>query len=170
MEEIKQITFEQINDIWLEKDMWGDALLERNRLVSNPVQISIFWDGAEHIGGTNEQINDLNYSNPVYYAYFKDSKIVGVNSYFKVNDKQCRSRGLYVYPEYRSEGIGKKLLKYAIEENRNKGYDFIWSIPRVSAKETYQNVGYEIIPDKLDFMPVTNVKLYFPCYFCRYNY
>lgn len=170
MDEIKEITFEQINDIWLEKDMWGDPLLERNKIVSNPVQMSLYWDGVEHLGGINEQIQDLSYSNPTYYGYFKDNYIVGVNSFFRSNDKQCRSRGLYVYPEFRNEGIGKKLLRYAIEQNRNKDYDFIWSIPRTSGVDTYQKVGFEITTGELTHMPVTNVELYYPCHFCRYNY
>lgn len=135
--EIKEIDFNTIEDIWIsQKDMWIEKPFIR------PIQDNLYWDGIQYFGGKNKLINSLKYSNPYYYACFISNKIVGVNSFFKVNNEQCRSRGLYVFPEYRNKGISKLLLNYAIEKNKNKNYKFIWTMPRKEALSSYTSIGF----------------------------
>ena len=157
---IEQINFEIIQEIWYEEDMWGQMAYVP------PTNDYLYWDGKEHFGQREEKIRDLNYSNPVFYAYKENNKILGVNSYFHVNQDQCRSRGLYVYPEYRERGIGTILLKYAIDQNRDKKYKFIWSRPRNTAVEAYKKAGFKITSKIVDNTPDGKPMLY-KNYYCK---
>jgi GNAT superfamily N-acetyltransferase len=154
---IKQINFETIQEIWYEEDMWGQLAY------ANPVSSMLYKEGF------NKLIHNLEYSNPVFYAYFKNNKILGVNSYHKVNEVQCRSRGLYVYPKYRKNNIGVELLKYAIEQNKNKSYKFIWSMPRSTAITTYKKAGYTITTDIFSHLQSGEKTLYENC-FCKHDF
>lgn len=154
---IVEISFETIQEIWYEEDMWGQLAY------AEPVSTMLYLNGFDN------KIKDLTCSNPVYYAYLLEKKIVGVNSYHRINNEQCRSRGLYVYPQYRKTNIGTELLKYAIEKNRNKGYRFIWSMPRSTAIKTYKKAGYTITTQIMSHLPTGQKLLYDNC-FCKYDY
>mgnify|MGYP006277250163 CR=1 FL=1 len=160
---IQQINFETIQEIWYEEDMWGQLAY------APPTNDYLFWNGKEYLGQKEKRIKDLKYSKPIFYGYIEDKKILGVNSYFHVNDEQCRSRGLYVYPEYRKYGIGTILLKYAIEQNRNKKYKFIWSKPRNTAIGTYKKAGFMITSEPFEVTPDGEPMLY-KNYYCKYDY
>ena len=154
---IKRVKFETIQDIWYEEDMWGQLAY------AHPISSMLY------LNGVNKKIQDLKYSNPIFYAYIIDRKIAGVNSYHKVNEDQCRSRGLYVYPKYRKNNIGVELLKYAIEQNKDAGYKFIWSMPRSTAIETYKKAGYVITSDVFSHLPNGEKTLYQNC-FCKFDF
>jgi GNAT superfamily N-acetyltransferase len=154
---IEEISFETIQEIWYEEDMWGQLAY------AEPVNTLLY------LKGYNNKIRDLSYSTPVYYAYLVDGNIAGVNSFHKVNEKQCRSRGLYVYPKYRKMNIGIELLKYAIDQNKNKGYDFIWSMPRSTAIETYKKAGFKMTTEIISHLPDGQKLLYNNC-FCKKIY
>lgn len=154
---IEIINFNTIQEIWYEEDMWGQLAY------AEPVSSMLY------LNGFDMNVNDLEYSQPIFYAFFIDSIIAGVNSYHRVSDNQCRSRGLYVYPKYRKNNIGIELLKYAIEENRNKGYEFIWSMPRSTAISTYEKAGYKMTTEIMSHLPTGQKLLYDNC-FCRYDY
>lgn len=154
---IQIIPFNVIQEIWYEEDMWGQLAY------AHPVSTMLY------LSGYDNEIKNMLYSKPVFYAYLVDNYIAGVNSFHKVNEKQCRSRGLYVFPKYRKMNIGIHLLKYAIDENRNKGYDFIWSMPRSSAIKTYEKAGYKITTQIIKNLQ-NGEKLLYENAFCKYNY
>lgn len=160
---IQQIKFEKIQDIWYEEDMWGQMAY------AYPVSTRAYWDGVNYFGEAIPNIRNLSYSRPFFYGYFKDDKVLGVNSYYHVNDEQCRSRGLYVFPKYRKSGIATELLKYAIDQNRYKGYKFIWSKPRDTAIKSYQAAGYKITSDAFDVTP-DGEEMLFKNHYCMYEY
>jgi len=81
---------------------------------------------------------------PTFFAYMMDNRIVGVNSGHRTVNSGYRSRGLYVFEEYRGKGIATKLLQSTIEQARKEQCIFIWSLPRHSAWPTYQRVGFEL--------------------------
>lgn len=154
---IKTIKFETIQEIWYEEDMWGQLAY------AHPASTMMY------LYGYNDQIKNIKYSKPVFYAYYIDDNIAGVNSFHKVNDEQCRSRGLYVFPKFRKLGIAIELLKYAIEQNKNKSYKFIWSMPRSTAINTYIDAGYIITSDIFNKLPNGDNTLYHNC-FCKFTY
>lgn len=89
-----------------------------------------------------------NFRYPATYlgAYVED-QLVGVNSGHRCSDGTYRSRGLYVSPDHRNMGIGKKLLLSTIEQARKENCFLIWSYPRKSSWKVYESVGFELISD-----------------------
>lgn len=154
---IQIINFETIQDIWYEEDMWGQLAF------AHPVSTMLYLEDY------NQDIKNLSYSKPVFYVYMLNNEIAGVNSYHKVNDKQCRSRGLYVFPKYRKLSIGVELLRYAINQNKDMGYEFIWSMPRSTAARTYQKAGFVITTDVFSELS-DGQKTMYKNHFCRYDY
>ena len=168
---IEKIPFHQIEDVWMQPDMWGDSLQSKGILTAAICHCVYYWDGNEHQGGWDVNIRENNSDNSrVYYGCFDGDELLGVNSYYRVNDQQCRSRGLYVYPHARGRGVGQMLLKYAIDQNRDKGYEFIWSMPRKNAKHIYESVGFEITSDDFTDMPDGTGGTYFENAYCKYDY
>lgn len=82
-----------------------------------------------------------------YFGYYIDDKLVGVNSGHTTALITFRSRGLYVLPEYRKQGIGLKLLKHTIKIGSNYTDDIIWSYPRKEALSVYEQAGFKRISD-----------------------
>lgn len=82
---------------------------------------------------------------PTYFAYKLDNKIVGVNSGHLCHDNSYRSRGLFVFPEYRKQGIGKQLLLATIDQGINEHADYVWSYPKQTSWLTYQAAGFNLV-------------------------
>lgn len=84
-------------------------------------------------------------STPTFYGYMIDNFIVGVNSgHACPNQNNYRSRGLWVDPDYRGQGIGQRLLTATIEQGQLEGYSQIWSYPRQTSWPTYNAVGFKL--------------------------
>jgi GNAT superfamily N-acetyltransferase len=82
---------------------------------------------------------------PTFYGYIINDKIIAVNSgHACPNQTNYRSRGLWVDPNYRGQGIAQQLLKATIKQGRREGYTQIWSYPRRSSWPTYRAVGFEL--------------------------
>lgn len=77
---------------------------------------------------------------PVYLGAFENGKLIGVNSFHRIAGT-TRSRGLYVVPEYRDQGIGRKLL-YGTWD-RARVYP-IWAYPKKDALPVFLAAGYKI--------------------------
>lgn len=146
---IQTISYKDILEVWKEPDMWM-----KNHVGHNPPPYSPKTYSGDRFSTQPD---------PVFYAYFIDGEIAGVNSYYEVSQDECRSRGLYVYPEFRNEGIAIKLLKFAINQNIDKKYRFIWSMPRDSARRSYEQAGFKITTGPFDMGVYINYK-------CRYDY
>ena len=84
-------------------------------------------------------------------------KLIGVNSGFKTSNDIYRSRGLYVIPKKRSQGISRMLLKLTIETAKKENCRVIWTMPRQSALIAYESVGFQKvggwIDDEFEFGP-----------------
>jgi GNAT superfamily N-acetyltransferase len=88
------------------------------------------------------------YSTPKFFGYIINDNIVAVNSgHACPNQNNYRSRGLWVDPNYRKQGIAQQLLTATIKQGHQEGYTQIWSYPRRSSWSTYQAVGFELISD-----------------------
>jgi GNAT superfamily N-acetyltransferase len=83
-----------------------------------------------------------NYS-PYFIAYYVDNKIAGVNSAHCSSPTHFRSRGLYVFEEYRNKGIAVKLLEFTIGLGKEQGCKYCWSVPRKTALKSYVAAGFE---------------------------
>lgn len=84
------------------------------------------------------------YKNEVYfYKIVVDDVLAGTNSVFKTGDGEFRSRGLYVFPEFRGRSLSRTLLEEAIAYTERQGGKVLWSLPRVRALPAYESVGFK---------------------------
>lgn len=79
---------------------------------------------------------------PTFFGYFHIDRLAGVNSGHMCADGTYRSRGLYVFPEYRGMGIGSKLLTATIDRAKNLNAKLVWSLPRKTSWSTYRRAGF----------------------------
>ena len=84
------------------------------------------------------------HTTPTYIGYIVDDTIVGVNSGHTCYDNSYRSRGLWVNPNYRKQGIGSALLLATVEQAVKENTEFIWSFPRYTSWNTYNSVGFSL--------------------------
>ena len=105
---IKEITFEEILPFW--KKLWYPKEDIQKR------------SGTRLLYGFNRSVITNNKIEVTYFGAEVDGKIVGVNSGYILTG--YRSRGLYVLPEYRRNGISQILLKATEEDakKKNRGY------------------------------------------------
>lgn len=124
--DIREISFQQIREVWSNKLWPGRELIE-------PVSAMVYLQGysMEH------------FNLPViYYGIFEDNLLVGVNSGHLCSDNSFRSRGLWVDPTCRGKGYGIALLKRTVNYGRVLRCDFCWSLPRQTSWTTYEKVGF----------------------------
>lgn len=86
---------------------------------------------------------------PTYLA-IKTNKIVAVNSIVMCNDGGARSRGLWVDPDCRGQGLAKTILQETINIAIENGAKYVWTMPRQSALPVYMSVGFEQTSDWFD--------------------
>lgn len=129
---IQTIEFEKILHIW-STYLWPDR------------KSSIDTHSAMLLSGEYE-LKNFKYP-ATYFGYFIDNILVGCNSGHKCCDNTYRSRGLYVFPEYRGLGIGTKLLLATIDQSRKEEATSCWSYPRLQSWSTYQTAGFKLISE-----------------------
>jgi len=118
--------------------IWSNHLWP-NRSVIEPTSAMCYLNGYDIV---NMQ------SLPTFFGYTINDKIVAVNSgHACSNQNNYRSRGLWVDPNYRGQGIAQKLLKATIEQGHREEFNQIWSYPRQSSWPTYQAVGFKLSSD-----------------------
>ena len=78
-----------------------------------------------------------------YWGAYHNSDLVGVNSGHRTSPEHYRSRGLWVHPEYRLQGISQLLFSQTLSQALAEGCVMTWSLPRMSALRAYQSAGFE---------------------------
>lgn len=124
---IKLIDFATILQVW-QKNLWPNRV---SAIESNSAMI--------YLGGI-EGKNML--TTPIFFGYFHENDLAGVNSGHLCADNSYRSRGLYVFPEYRGMGIGSKLLTATIQQAEVEEATLVWSLPRRTSWNTYRRAGF----------------------------
>jgi len=131
----QRITFETILPIWSSK-LWPDraSAIESHSAMTWPFE------------GDPEPINMSIFEfEPVFWGvYFKD-KLIGVNSGHRTTDRQYRSRGIWVDPEYRKQGVSQSLFIMTEHQAKLEKCDMIWSIPRKTALKAYTKFGFSTV-------------------------
>lgn len=129
---IKQISYDQILPLW-EHYLWPNRIekIEEHSAM-------LFLEGYD--------LKNFNYK-PTFFGYFMHGILAGVNSGHLCMDNSYRSRGLFVFKNFRGCGIGQKLLTSTIEQGKDEKADFIWSYPRFTSWKTYEAVGFNLASD-----------------------
>lgn len=124
------IDYSTITEIW-RTDLWPDRTSS-----IEPASALCYLTGKYNLANIE--------FTPTFFAYMVDGRIAGVNSGHKTINSGYRSRGLYVYPEFRGQGIGIKLLEATVVQAKQEHSVFVWSLPRRSSWRTYQRVGFKL--------------------------
>lgn len=129
---ITEITFDDIFEIW-NNHLWN----ERQSKIE-PQSAMLFLEGYD--------LKNFDYQT-TYFGFYVDNRIAGVNSGHLCCDMSYRSRGLFVFPQYRKQGIGTKLLLKTINQGKRENAKFVWSYPRLSSWHTYEQAGFKLYTD-----------------------
>ena len=151
---LKEIFFEEIYPLW------NTRLWPGRKSIIEPMS-SLVWNSNLFLSYGNSEISKdksiFDKYEPKFFAIFLDELITGVNSGFRTEDDVYRSRGLWVHPKHRGQGLGQELLKHACKLAVDENCKVIWSMPRKSALETYESVGFnkigEWLEDTVEFGP-----------------
>jgi GNAT superfamily N-acetyltransferase len=129
---ITEISFTDIDFIWREH-LWP------MRTSAYETHSAMTWPY------TSEQVYDMSIFDyeAIYWGCYDSDRLVGVNSGHATSESEYRSRGLWVDPDYRSQGMGITLLTKTVMYAESQGYEMVWSLPRVSALPTYHTVGFQ---------------------------
>lgn len=88
------------------------------------------------------------FSHPAFFlGVFADSELVGVNSCHLSSQSHFRSRGLWVDPAHRGQGLAQMLFSATEELAKTNNADMIWSMPRQTALKSYQHFGFQTVGD-----------------------
>jgi len=134
---IERLNFEKIKSIWQTK-LWP------NRTSAIETHSAMTWPFEGNPDPINMDI--FNYPATFWGAYL-DNKLVGVNSGHKTTDKQYRSRGVWVDPEYRKRGVAQMLFLMTAHQAKVEGCEMLWSIPRKTALPAYTKFGFKTVGD-----------------------
>lgn len=135
---IREITFEDILPIWT-RDLWPQRRSEI--------------EAVSHIGFSGLYNPKVRPRDPRFFAIVTEGEIAAVNSIHRVFENGVRSRGLFVFPEYRRLGLGSLLLNHSIRSAQKMNGRYIWSAPREKALPVYKSCGYQTIEtNKLESM------------------
>lgn len=124
-----EITFENILPVW-EKYLW-------------PNRTSTIETASAMLYLKGYNMRNFCYT-PKYLGYFINDDLAGVNSGHMCADGSYRSRGLYVFSNYRKQGIGVQLLLKTIDQGKLENAKFVWSLPRLESWNTYQKAGFNL--------------------------
>ena len=126
-------TFEEIYDIWHDQ-LWP------GRISKIESMSSLYWKSPRTV--IKDKTIFKKYT-PSFWAIKHGDEIIAVISGFKRDERIYRSRGLYVYPDYRGQGLSAILLRQAILQGKKEQCHWIWSLPRKTALSAYQRVGFK---------------------------
>lgn len=85
----------------------------------------------------------------IHYGAFEEAKNIGIvtlmeNGNALLNGKQMQLRGMAVVTETQSKGVGKELVKKAIETSIEKGVKTLWCNAREHIIDFYKKQGFKI--------------------------
>jgi len=124
---VVKVTYEEIYPIW------KNYLWPNRTSTIEPNSAMCYLGGYDMFNMSTE---------PTFFAYMIDDKIAGVNSGHSCSNQHYRSRGLFVFDEYRKRGIGTQLLLATIEQAKTEGATMCWSYPRQDSWKTYEKAGF----------------------------
>jgi GNAT superfamily N-acetyltransferase len=132
---IIRLSFEQIISVW-QNHLWPD----RESPIESHSAMTWPFEG-------NPQQYDMNVFNypATFWGVYIDNKLVGVNSGHKTTDTQYRSRGIWVDPEYRKQGVAQNLFNMTKHQAVLEKADMIWSLPRKTALPAYERFGFSTV-------------------------
>ena len=111
------------------------------------------WSLRHRVLRPHQTIEDCDYPNDrnpesFHLGVFIGEHLIGIGSFYaEKNDalkgwKQYRLRGMATHPEFRGQGAGAKLIRFAVEHLRAQKADLLWCNARENAKGFYEKLGF----------------------------
>lgn len=111
------------------------------------------WPLRHRVLRPHQTLEDCDYPNDrnpesFHLGVFIGEHLIGIGSFYgEKNDalkgwKQYRLRGMATHPEFRGQGAGAKLIRFAIEHLRAQRGDLLWCNARENAKVFYEKLGF----------------------------
>lgn len=125
--------FDTVEQVWREW-LWPD------RVSAIETHSAMTWP---YNGNTLEYDMDIFKYPASFFAVWDNERLIGVNSGHKTTQNLYRSRGLWVDPVYRKQGIAQMLFSATEAAAKLEGCAAVWSIPRKTALNAYQRYGFQ---------------------------
>lgn len=125
---LSEIDFDLAKSYW-NKTLWVDRDIK-------PVSSMLYSSGY------NMNVYNLEISMPVYLAIFNNNEMIAINSVFNSDDDELRSRGLYVNPLFRGQGLSSLLLNKSLAIGKNRNCKYCWTLPKKESFYAYEKVGF----------------------------
>ena len=127
---IVETDFETVNKIWTEH-LWPSRI---SKIETHSAML------------LNKTYDIKNFDNKAtFLILYEGSHVAGCNSGHMCSDNTYRSRGLYVFPEYRKKGYATSLLKHTINIGKDEHACSVWSYPRYESWSSYGAAGFSLI-------------------------
>jgi GNAT superfamily N-acetyltransferase len=126
--EIREICFEEILPLW-RTHLWPQR--------ADPIRAM---SSMQFEGGIEMDI--YRRFEPHFFGLYVGESLAGCNSCHRSNEKQMRSRGLYVEPEHRGKGYSHLLLRAVQTKAQEEHCEMIWSYPRNESLGAYLSFGF----------------------------
>lgn len=86
---------------------------------------------------------------------FLEGELISVASFFEeeypgLGSGGYRLRGMATEPGYARKGYGSSVIKFAIDELKNRGAAYIWCNARSSALDFYRKLNFEILSEEFE--------------------
>ncbi len=85
--------------------------------------------GLTHPLETCKDLSDLEkyyFNNNGWFAVInKDNETIGSYGIYKINNKTCELRKMYLLQDYQGQGLGKLMMENALKKAKDLGYDEI---------------------------------------------
>lgn len=132
---LRDSNFEEIEHIWV-NHLWPKRKSPVKAI--SPISFDLKYDAS------------IKNSEPIFYvAESTKREIAGVISGFRTSEALYRSRGLYVFPQFRKLGISQILLQAIKNKAENERCAQIWTLPRQTAWPAYEKFGFQKVSDWL---------------------
>lgn len=117
---------------------------------NTPENMKAYLDGAYN---KEKLISEIQTKDSTFYFLYDQNQLVG---YLKLNQNQAQTEDisknaleierLYVRPDFKRRGYGRKLMEFAIQEAKNSEKELVWLgvwEHNEPAKAFYQSMGYQ---------------------------
>jgi putative acetyltransferase len=101
-------------------------------------------------GSTDEDLDFIDscyWENGGYFGVVEEADcIVATIGLYRVDEKTCELRKMYVLPSQRGKGLGKKLMEFALKKARDMGYKRVileTATPLKEAIGLYKRFGFQ---------------------------
>ena len=129
------LSWKTILNVW-QKELWPGrtSAIETHSAMTWPYENS----------QPKHDMSVFNYT-PYFMGVYDNQTLIGVNSGHRTSGRHFRSRGLWVHPSYRRQGVSQLLFQLTEEAAHREGAEMIWSVPRKTALSAYQHFGFETV-------------------------